>query len=170
MGTIQRQIGQVDEAVSSFKEALCLDPKSSLALEGAGEAYLAQAHARTSEGLYTAATTALRNGCEATRHFLASTNEKLAAADSASASASASAAGAGATAASPEKEKEKEASRVECAWKLLGDLYTYAHKLPPMCFEAQQQQQRQGGEGCVLGLGTKEAVAHQAVSVNKLDC
>lgn len=146
MGTIQRQIGQVDEAVSSFTEALALAPESSLALEGAGEAYLAQAHARTSEGLYTAATIALRSGCEATRRFLASTNASLAAAASTA----------------------TEASRGECAWKLLGDLYTYAHKLPPMCFEgegAREGHGQQGGEGYALGLGTKEAAEHQAVSV-----
>lgn len=145
MGTIQRQIGQVDEAVSSFKEALSLDLESSLALEGAGEAYLAQAHARTSEGLYTAATTALRNGCEATRHFLANL--------------SAGASGATSTA------SETKASRGDCAWKLLGDLYTYAHKLPPMCFEGEGAGEgQQGGERSVLGLGTKEVAIRQAVS------
>lgn len=74
MGTIQRKIGQVDEAVNSFMDALELDPDSGLALEGAGEAYLAQAHARTSEGLYTAAVTALRLGSEVTRRFLAADN------------------------------------------------------------------------------------------------
>lgn len=142
VGTIQRQIGQVDEAVSSFKEALSLDPESRLALEGAGEAYLSQAHARTSEGLYSAATTALRNGCEATRRFLAITDTNTST-----------------------KETERETARGECAWKLLGDLYTYAHKLPPMCFEAEgarDGQAQQGGEG--QALGTKEAAAHQAVS------
>lgn len=70
VGTIQRQIGQVDEAVSSFNDALSLDPESILALEGSGEAYLAQAHARTSEGLYTAAAKALRNGRDATKRLL----------------------------------------------------------------------------------------------------
>ena len=150
VGTIQRQIGQVDEAVSSFKEALSLDPESSLALEGAGEAYLAQAHARTSEGLYTAATTALRNGCEATRHFLANTKTKMA--DSASPSASDAS-----PAAAP---LEKETPRGECAWKQLGDLYTYAHKLPPMCFEGERT--REGQQQA--GLGTKEAAGQKAVS------
>ncbi|CAN0309939.1 unnamed protein product, partial [Ectocarpus sp. 13 AM-2016] len=70
VGTIQRQIGQVDEAVSSFNDALSLDPESILALEGSGEAYLAQAHARTSEGLYNAAAKALRNGRDAIMRFL----------------------------------------------------------------------------------------------------
>lgn len=70
VGMIQRQIGQVDEAVSSFNDALTLDPESILALEGSGEAYLAQAHARTSEGLYNAAAKALRNGRDATKRFL----------------------------------------------------------------------------------------------------
>lgn len=71
VGTIQRQIGQVDEAVDSFTQALVLQPNSVLALEGAGEAYLAQAHARTSEGLYTAAFDALQKGCVVTRSLLA---------------------------------------------------------------------------------------------------
>lgn len=70
VGTVQRQIGQVDEAVKSFTQALVLQPNSVLALEGAGEAYLAQAHARTSEGLYTAAFDALQMGCVVTRQFL----------------------------------------------------------------------------------------------------
>lgn len=71
VGTIQRQVGQVDEAVSSFTQALELQPNSALALEGAGEAYLAQAHARTSEGLYTAAFDALQKGCVVTKRLLA---------------------------------------------------------------------------------------------------
>lgn len=142
----------MDEAVSSFKEALSLDPESSLALEGAGEAYLAQAHARTSEGLYTAATTALRNGCEATRSFL----DHLAKAAS----------DATATTTAKEAGTETNGSRGECAWKLLGDLYTYAHKLPPMCFEGEGAREGQrGGDGGVLGLGTKEAAAYQTVKV-----
>eukprot|EP00903_Cladosiphon_okamuranus_P012909 g12052.t2 len=143
VGTIQRQIGQVDEAVSSFEEALSLDPESSLALEGAGEAYLAQAHARTSEGLYTAATKALRNGCEVSRHFLAN---RSAAASSATSTASGT-----------------KAARGGCAWKLLGDLCTYAHKLPPMCFEGEGARKgQQGGERGACELGTKEAGEHQA--------
>lgn len=42
VGIIHRQIGQVDEAITSFTQALELDPESGLALQGAGEAYLAQ--------------------------------------------------------------------------------------------------------------------------------
>lgn len=143
VGTIQRQIGQVDEAVLSFQDAIALDPESRLALEGAGEAYLAQAHARTTEGLYTAATTALRSGCEATRRFLA-----LLAAPATPAAAATAAAGGGG----------------ECAWKLLGDLYTYAHKLPPMCFEADGSRERGAGEGGRCKAGTAEAAVEQAVS------
>lgn len=160
MGTIQRQIGQVDEAVLSFEDALALNPESSLGLEGAGEAYLAQAHARTTEGLYTAAATALRNGCEATRRFLALVSPTAPAAaagggdDAAAAAAAAAAVG--------------DASRGgECALKLLGDLYTYAHKLPPMCFEAEGP--RKGGAG-VFRAGTSEAAAEQAVRLPCLLC
>lgn len=144
VGTIQRQIGQVDEAVQSFQDALALNPDSKLALEGAGEAYLAQAHARTTEGLYTAATKALRSGCEATRRFLS-----LLAAPT--------------TPAAMTVAVEGGSRGGECAWKLLGDLYTYAHKLPPMCFEAEGS--REGGEGEGDGFGTvvAEAAAEQAV-------
>ena len=77
VGKIQRRLGQVDEAVDSFNEALAQDPTSLLALEGAGEAYLAQAHARTSEGLYTAALGALVKGCDATERFLDLTGDLL---------------------------------------------------------------------------------------------
>lgn len=129
---------------------MSLDPESSLALEGAGEAYLAQAHARTSEGLYTAATTALRNGCEVTRRFLAKTNL--------------AASGASCDAGVGISVKPAPTETGECAWKLLGDLYTYAHKLPPMCFGGEGQP---GGEADAMGLelGTEEAAAHQAVRI-----
>lgn len=141
VGTIQRQIGQVDEAVASFTDALSLDPDSSLALAGAGEAFLAQAHARTSEGLYTAAAQALRNGCAATRRFLSLETPPP----------TADGGGRGGIVAGGES-----------AWKLLGDLYTYAHKLPPMCFEEEGGRQIARG-GVVSGPGTKEAVLEQAV-------
>lgn len=55
--------------MESFSEALNLDPESGLALEGAGEAFLAQAHARASEGLYTAAAEALRRGRDVLQRF-----------------------------------------------------------------------------------------------------
>ncbi|CAM9884354.1 unnamed protein product, partial [Ectocarpus fasciculatus] len=145
VGTIQRQIGQVDEAVSSFNDALTLDPESILALEGSGEAYLAQAHARTSEGLYNAAAKALRNGRDATKRFL----------DLKGAGAGAPSGGGSAAA----------AVSMECAWKLLGDLHTYAHKLPPMCFEDEGSREKIGGSaegGSVLGLGTSKAAVEQA--------
>ncbi|CAM9753532.1 unnamed protein product, partial [Laminaria digitata] len=121
VGTIQRQIGQVDEAVQSFTDALQLDPKSGLALEGAGEAYLAQAHARTSEGLYTAAVTALRLGSDVTRRFLAAD-------------------GSGRGGGRGGRGVESKA----CALKLLGDLHTYGHKLPPMSFEGEGARERGG--------------------------
>lgn len=70
LGTIRRQIGQVNEAAESFEQALVLDPDSGLALEGAGEAYLAQAHARMTEGLCTAAAESLRKGCDVVRRLL----------------------------------------------------------------------------------------------------
>ncbi|CAM9575061.1 unnamed protein product [Ectocarpus sp. 8 AP-2014] len=147
VGTIQRQIGQVDEAVSSFNDALTRDPESILALEGSGEAYLAQAHARTSEGLYNAAAKALRNGRDATKRFL----------DLSKATTAKGSSGEGAAAVS-----------MECAWKLLGDLHTYAHKLPPMCFEDEGSREQRGGSaegGSVLGLGTSQAAVEHAVSV-----
>lgn len=130
--------------MSSFQEALSLDPDSGLALEGAGEAYLSQAHARTSEGLYTAAATALRNGCEVTRRFLAGASPP----------------------ATPAAAEGSGATRGECAWKLLGDLHTYAHKLPPMCFEAEGARDGEGGEGGVFALGSAEAAAWQAVGAS----
>lgn len=132
--------------MASFTEALALDPDSTLALAGAGEAYLAQAHARTSEGLYTAAAKALRSGCGATRRLLAR---------SAGGADGGSAGGGGG-------DGRGSIAGGESAWKLLGDLYTYAHKLPPMCFE-EGGRQRGGGEGVVWGPGTKEAVLEQAV-------
>lgn len=79
LGTIHRQMGQVNEAVDSFVQALELDPKNGLALQGAGEAHLAQAHARTSEGLYKAAAGALQKGCELLRSLLAGVSAELAA-------------------------------------------------------------------------------------------
>ncbi|CAM9615837.1 unnamed protein product, partial [Hapterophycus canaliculatus] len=127
VGTIQRQIGQVDEAVASFSDALSLDPDSGLALAGAGEAYLAQAHARTSEGLYTAAAKALRSGCEATSRFLGRGAPDPAASGAADGGGSGSGGGGSVGAGL--------IAGAECAWKLLGDLYTYAHKLSPFCFE-----------------------------------
>jgi len=57
----------------------------------------------------------------------------------------------------------REGARGECAWKLLGDLHTYAHKLPPMCFEAEGARDGGGGEGGVLGLGSAAAAAQQAL-------
>ncbi|CAM9587326.1 unnamed protein product, partial [Choristocarpus tenellus] len=114
VGTIQRQLGRVDEAVESFASALSLDPKDLMVLEGTGEAYLAQAHARASEGLYTAATGALRAGCEVTRIFL-------------------------------ECSSSSGGSKVSCAWKLLGDLYTYGHKIPPKCFASEANDGDGGG-------------------------
>lgn len=42
LGIIRRQIGQVDQAVESFTQALDLNEESGFALQGAGEAYLAQ--------------------------------------------------------------------------------------------------------------------------------
>ncbi|CAB1097731.1 unnamed protein product [Ectocarpus sp. CCAP 1310/34] len=157
VGTIQRQIGQVDEAVSSFNDALALDPESILALEGSGEAYLAQAHARTSEGLYTAAAKALRNGRDATKRFL-----DLAKATTGNAR---SGEGAGAAPSGGRSAAAATALSMECAWKLLGDLQTYAHKLPPMCFENEGSRERRGGSaegGSVLVLGTSRAAVEQA--------
>ncbi|CAN0151264.1 unnamed protein product, partial [Ectocarpus fasciculatus] len=156
VGTIQRQIGQVDEAVSSFNDALTLDPESILALEGSGEAYLAQAHARTSEGLYNAAAKALRNGRDATKRFL---NLKATDRGSSGEGAGAGAPSGGGSAAAA------AAVSMECAWKLLGDLHTYAHKLPPMCFEDEGSREKKGGSaegGSVLGLGTSKAAVEQA--------
>ncbi|CAM9853966.1 unnamed protein product [Discosporangium mesarthrocarpum] len=106
VGTVQRQLGQVDEAVHSFEAALQLNPEHLMALEGLGETYLAQAHARTSEGLYTAAAAALLAGCSITRKFLDLTIART----------------------------SSQGHRGSCAWKLLGDLYTYGHKLPAFCF------------------------------------
>ncbi|CAM9704269.1 unnamed protein product [Scytosiphon promiscuus] len=160
VGTIQRQIGQVDEAVASFSEALSLDPLSSLSLTGAGEAFLAQAHARTSEGLYSAAAKALRNGCEVIRRFLArratDTNTNATGAAAASGDSSSGEGNGGG--------ETGWAVGGDSAWKLLGDLHTYAHKLPPVCFE----EEGDDGEGhvargaVVWGPGTKEAVLEQA--------
>ncbi|CAM9761809.1 unnamed protein product [Ectocarpus sp. 12 AP-2014] len=158
VGTIQRQIGQVDEAVSSFNDALTLDPESILALEGSGEAYLAQAHARTSEGLYNAAAKALRNGRDAIKIFL----------DLAKPTTGKARSGEGAGAGAPNGGRSAAAATagsMECAWKLLGDLHTYAHKLPPMCFENEGSRERRGGSaegGSVLGLGTSRAAVEQA--------
>lgn len=55
----------------------------------------------------------------------------------------------------------------ECAWKLLGDLYTYAHKLPPMCFVADGDGSDSRGER-LLETGTKAAVAAQQVDLTQL--
>lgn len=116
IGAIQRTIGQVDEAVESFNAALVVR-SSGLALAGAGEAYLSQAHARTSEGLYTAAVAALYKGCEMVRRFIPGIGDG-----------------------------------VDCveeelfAMKLLGDLHTYGHKLPPVVFEGTQRRGGHGGE------------------------
>ena len=119
---------------------------SGLALAGAGEAYLAQAHARTSEGLYTAAATALHRGCDTTRRFLDGI-------------------GAGS-----EQEEEKL-----FALKLLGDLHTYGHKLPPMVFKEEGTwgttnantdcgvDGGQGEGGSLRKLGTKEAASARLV-------
>jgi tetratricopeptide (TPR) repeat protein len=106
MGQAYREIGQVDEAVAALEAALLLAPADTLARTGTAAAALAQAHARTSEGLYGAAAECLRRGAAVAEAHLADT----------SSSSSSSSEGA------------------RTALKLLGDLRLYAHRLPPSCF------------------------------------
>ncbi len=103
---IHRDIGQVDEAVSVIESALAFDSCSPVALMGAGECYLAQAHARSMEGLYYASYQSLLKGQQAMKALLHG----------------------------QQKLELKYASKfVQAAWKLRGDLYIYCYKLPPTC-------------------------------------
>lgn len=136
-----------------------------------------QAHARTSEGFYTAAAAALRNGCHVMRRFLgiadkgndtvgdgSGSENKMGAAEFEEDTEAFSFKVDGGN---RDGEKEGAANTAEnrrqheCAWKLLGDLYTYAHKLPPMCFV------KDGAEGCgeerLVDKSTADAVAAQQV-------
>lgn len=141
-----------------------------------------QAHARTSEGFYTAAVAALRSGCHVMRRFLGIADQGNESVGDGSASDD-SVGGAdmerdtedfsfkreGGSGDGGDGQKEGAAYKAgsrrqhECAWKLLGDLYTYAHKLPPMCFV------KDGAEGCgeerPVDKGTADAVAAQQVCV-----
>ncbi len=125
---VHRDIGQVDEAVSVIESALAFDSCSPVALMGAGECYLAQAHARSMEGLYYTSYQSLLKGQHATKALLDG----------------------------QQKLEVKHASKfVQAAWKLLGDLYIYCHKLPPTCC---------GGEG--MGLGGCFSVQQQIISLS----
>lgn len=159
VGTIQRQIGQVDEAVNSFSDVLALDPNSRLALDGAGEAYLSQAHARTSEGLYTAAASALSKGCDVIRRYLSIQTLQNEKGELLRKEEGSSGAGEG-----------KRAGE-ECAWKLLGDLYTYGHKLPAMSFlgAGGVGGACEGDDGEAHQLGSKEESIGERVSENMFD-
>ncbi len=109
------EIGQVDEAVSVIESALAFDSCNPVALMGAGECYLAQAHARSMEGLYYASYQSLQKGQRAMKALLDRQQEL---------------------------ELKHGSKLVQAAWKLLGDLYIYCHKIPPSCC---------GGEGMGLG-------------------
>ncbi len=114
---VHREIGQVDEAVSVIESALAFNFCNPVTLMGAGEYYLAQAHARSMEGLYYASYQSLQKGQQAMNALLADRQREL---------------------------KLKHGLKfIQAAWKLLGDLYIYCHKLPPTCC---------GGEG-MGGLG-----------------
>lgn len=113
-----------------------------LALAGAGEAYLSQAHARTSEGLYTAAAAALRRGCEMAGRFLQGIGDGV--------------------------DCDGSVEEELFALKLLGDLHTYGHKLPPIVFE--DMEGGAGGDGGGQGFGTKKAAATRLVRVFQKYC
>lgn len=135
-----------------------------------------KAHARTSEGFYTAAMGALRKGCDVTRLFLGiterpSTASGLMSGDSRDDDIGATDAGEGCAGDTEtflfgveggDDGDGRQRQGHECAWKLLGDLYTYGHKLPPMCFV--------DGDGCdgrgerLLETGSAAAVAAQQVT------
>ncbi len=115
IASVHCELGQVDEAVSVIESAIAFDSCNAVALMGAGECYLAQAHARSMEGLYYTSYQSLQQGQRAMKTLLDRQQEL---------------------------ELKHGSTFVQAAWKLLGDLYIYCHKIPPSCC---------GGEGMGLG-------------------
>ncbi|KAG5190631.1 hypothetical protein JKP88DRAFT_352627 [Tribonema minus] len=117
-GRAHREIGQVDEAAEALDRALALAPRDALARIGGAQAALARAHARATEGQNGAAADCLRRGAALAEAFLG-------AADGSGGSGGDGSGGDGGGGAG-----------ARTAWKLLGDLRVYAHRLPPGCFRS----------------------------------